>query len=123
MLLLPLTYKNPCYCWLTRVCCHTLIKPDCLAPLQNSTMSYCDRPCCRRGLDADTTPLFVLLFSGYATNAHKKDNTVILVHIPEVATVTTAAASKFFAIKKIRASRAVLLSYVSVVVVISPRLS
>ena len=38
MLLLPLTYKNPCHCWLTRVCCHTLTKPDCLAPLQNSTL-------------------------------------------------------------------------------------
>ena len=32
MLLLPLTYKNPCHCWPTRVCCHTLTKPDCLAP-------------------------------------------------------------------------------------------
>ena len=30
-------YKNPCSCWPTRVCCHTLTKPDCLAPLQNST--------------------------------------------------------------------------------------
>ncbi len=40
MLLLPLTYKNPCHCWLTRVCCHTLTKPDYdyLAPLQNSTL-------------------------------------------------------------------------------------
>ncbi len=32
MLLLPL------HRWLTRVCCHTLTKPDCLAPLQNSTL-------------------------------------------------------------------------------------
>ncbi len=38
MLLLLLTYKNPCHHWLTRVCCHTLTKPDCLAPLQNSTV-------------------------------------------------------------------------------------
>ncbi len=38
MLLLPLTYKNPCHDWLTRVCCHTLTKPDYLTPLQNSTV-------------------------------------------------------------------------------------
>ena len=27
-------YKNPCRPWPTRVCCHTLTKPDCLAPLR-----------------------------------------------------------------------------------------
>ncbi len=32
-------YKSPCSYWPTRVCCHTLTKPDCLAPLQNSTWS------------------------------------------------------------------------------------
>ena len=37
LLLLLLTYKIPCYYWPTRVCCHTLTKSDCLAPLQNST--------------------------------------------------------------------------------------
>ncbi len=26
--------------WPTRVCCHTLTKPDCLAPVQNSTLKY-----------------------------------------------------------------------------------
>ena len=41
MLPLPLTYKNPCHCWLTRVCCYTLTKPDYLAPLQNSTPMHC----------------------------------------------------------------------------------
>ncbi len=35
--MLLLAYKNPCHCWLTRVCCHTLTKPDYLVPLQNST--------------------------------------------------------------------------------------
>ena len=39
MLLLLLPYKNPCHPWPTRVCCHTLTKPDCLAPLQNSTLT------------------------------------------------------------------------------------
>ncbi len=33
-------YKNPCSRWPTIVCCHTLTKPDCLAPLQNSTMNH-----------------------------------------------------------------------------------
>ncbi len=38
MLPLLLTYNYPCHCWPTRVCCHTLTKPDYLAPLQNSTV-------------------------------------------------------------------------------------
>ncbi len=37
---LPLPYKNPCHRWPTRVSCHTLTKPDYLAPLQNSTPDF-----------------------------------------------------------------------------------
>ena len=44
MLLLLLTYKNPCCHWPTRVCCHTLTKPDYLVPLQNSTLGKWCQP-------------------------------------------------------------------------------
>ena len=61
MLWLLLTYKNPCHCWRTRVCCYTLTNPDYLAPFRT-------RQCCvqkrhswiKKDLDWAGMPLVLL---------------------------------------------------------------